>query len=99
MTSAEQRKQERLLDGLHDPTQEAHGVGAVNHAVIVGEREWQQLPRLELPVSPHGLDDAARDPEERDLGPVDDRREIGAADAAQIADAAAAGSTPPAPQP
>ena len=60
--------------------------GAVDHAVIVGKRERQHQARLEFLSVPNGAHRRADDTEDRDLGRVDDRREAGAADAAEARD-------------
>ena len=64
--------------------------GAVDHPVVVGERQRQHQARRELVAAPHRPQPRARDAEDRDLGRVDDRREGGAADAAQARDREAA---------
>ena len=68
---------------MHD---EARGGGAVDHAVVVGERERQDQARHELAPVPDRLRLRARGAEDRDLGRVDDRREERAADAAERRD-------------
>ena len=49
--SSLERQQERLLERFDDPAQEADAVGAVDHPVIVGQRQRQHEPRRELPLS------------------------------------------------
>ncbi len=43
------------FERLGHPPQESRGVGAVDHAVIVGERQRQHQPRLELLAVPPRL--------------------------------------------
>ena len=63
------RHDEWLLERLRDPAQEADAVGAVDDAVIVGERERQQLARRELArrLVVDRREAAARDAENGDL--------------------------------
>src|SRR6266852_3418328 len=70
--STSEREYKRLLEGVGDPAEEARRVGAVDHAVVVGEREREHQPRLELGAVPDRLQAAPGDPQDRDLGPVDD---------------------------
>src|SRR5262245_51234283 len=71
---------------------EARRGGAVDHAVVVGERERKDQTGLEdvfalLALSGKGrFQSRARDAEDRHFRRVDDRREGGAADAAQARD-------------
>src|SRR5688572_18911859 len=60
---------------------EARAQRAVDHAVIVGQRERQHEARREVLAVPHGLHDGLADTEYGDFGRVDDRREMRAADA------------------
>src|SRR5580693_7210613 len=48
ISSSLHRQQEWLLKRFGDPSQEARRVGSVNQAVIIGERQRQNQPRLEL---------------------------------------------------
>ena len=81
-----------LLDRFADPAQEADAVGAVDHPVIVGQRQRQHEARREAAgrLVVDRLHPRARDAEDRDFRRVDDRREVGAADAAEVGDAEAA---------
>ena len=65
---------------------EARGERAVDDPVVVGERQRQHQPRLELRPVPDGLHRRARRAEDRDLRPVDDRREERPADPAEAGD-------------
>ena len=38
------------IANLHHPAQEADRIGAVDHPVVVAERQRQHLPRLDLAV-------------------------------------------------
>ena len=69
---------------------EARGRGAVDHAVVVAQRQRQHQPRRELAAVPHRLRRRLRHAEDRDFRRVDDRREAGAADAAERGDREAA---------
>src|SRR5690606_34257871 len=69
---------------------EAGGGGAVDDAVVVAQRQRQDQARLELLAIPYRARVGARDAEDGDLRGVDDRRELGPADAAQRADREAA---------
>src|SRR5262249_48934628 len=75
-----------LFERFGDPAQESVRVGAVDDAMVVRQRQRQHQPRLELRAVPRGLVAAARDAEDRDFGPVDDRAEPHAADAAEVRD-------------
>src|SRR5712691_2125871 len=88
--SSLQRQQERLLEGLDDPPQEADAVGAVDRTVIVRERQRQHQARHELAVPVHRFHARSRDAENRQFGRVHDRREVRAADASQIRNTEAA---------
>src|SRR5215470_6031906 len=57
--------------------------GAVDHAVVVGERQRQDQPRRELLAVPHRTRARAAYAEDRDLGRVDDGSEIRSAYAAE----------------
>src|SRR5262245_15342229 len=59
---------------------------AVDHAVIPRERERPDQPRGELLAVPHRPRRRAAHAEDCDLGRVDDRREVRAADAAEARD-------------
>ena len=60
---------------------------AVDHAMVVGQRQRQHQARHELPCRPTPASSRdLRHAEDRDFGRVDDRRERGAADAAQRRD-------------
>src|SRR5882724_611937 len=81
---------EPLKDQLADVRQhgneerrEARGRRTVDDAVVVGERERQHEPRREFLSVPHRLHYRARYAEDGDLGGIDDRREVRAADAAE----------------
>ena len=65
-------------------------VGAVDHPVIVRQRQRQHQPRHERAVLVHRAVCGARHAEDGDLGRVDDRRERRATDAAQARDREAA---------
>src|SRR4029077_14898960 len=62
---------------------EARRGRAVDHPVIVGERQGQDQPGDELLAIPYRARARATYAEDRNLGRVDDRREIRAADATQ----------------
>src|SRR6478609_5000955 len=78
------RQQERLLKGFRDPAQESGRIGAIDQAMIVGERKRQHLPGLEFAIHPDRLHAGTRKPENRDLGKIHNRRKSGAADTAQV---------------
>src|SRR5690606_38606071 len=71
---------------LGEPGREANRVGAVDHAMIVRQRQRQHQTRHELAVLIDRTPLAARDAEDRDLRRIDDRREERAADAAEARD-------------
>src|ERR1700726_3663375 len=48
-------QKKRLLECFRDPAQETGGVRAVDEAMIVGERERQNEPRLEFSIDPFRL--------------------------------------------
>ena len=73
MRTLEDHRQ-RLLEAFHDEAQEARGVGAVDHPMIVRERERQHVPGHELIVLPDRFDRRARHAEDGDFRRVDDRR-------------------------
>src|SRR5690349_5548387 len=68
----------------------ARGERAVDHAVVIGERQRQHQPRRELLAVPHRLHLRLGNAQDGDFRRVDDRRERGAADAAQRGDREAA---------
>ena len=71
-----EHQQAQVAEELAQPRREARRVGAVDHAVVVGERERQDQPRHEARRRARpAASSIARDAEDRDLGLVDDRRE------------------------
>src|SRR4051812_45919380 len=66
-----QGEYERLFECLGAPAQESCRVGAVDDAMIVGERQRQHQARLKRRAVPPRLHAAARDTENRDLRQVD----------------------------
>src|SRR5438105_3122388 len=66
-------------------TSEARAIGAVDHAVIIGQRQRQDQARLKMLALGviHGLETGARYAEDSHFRAIDDRREGRAADAAQ----------------
>src|SRR5438552_2744297 len=74
---AEETRQERV---------EARRGSAVDDAVIVRQGQREHEARHELLAVPHRLHRRSRDAQDGQLGRVDDRREGGAADAAQARD-------------
>src|SRR5258706_13249006 len=87
--SSLQPEHEWLLQRRPGPPKEAEAVGTVDHAVIVRKGKRQHQPRHELPafLAVDRLHARARDAEDGHFRRVDDRREIGPADAAQIRNA------------
>src|SRR5690606_1844802 len=79
-----------VRDELREVRGEARGGGAVDDAVVVAQRQRQDEPRRELLAVPHRLRRRLRYAEDRDFRRIDDRRERGAADAAERADREAA---------
>src|SRR6266436_7802002 len=77
-------KQKRLFECLRHPAQKTGGVRAVNQAMVVGERERQDQPRLELSSNPFRLHARTREPENGNLGMIHDRCERCAPDAAEV---------------
>src|SRR5258705_9067180 len=75
---------------LPEVSVEARRRGTVDDAVIVRERQRQRQAWHEGLAVPYRLHRALRQAEDRDLGRVDDRCEMRAADAAQRADREAA---------
>ena len=67
---------------------EAGAVGAVDDSMVVGQRQRQHQTRFEALAClvPHRLPVGAREAEDGDFRAVDDRREHGAADAAEAGD-------------
>ena len=51
-----QREGERVLERVARPSAGSGRVGAVDHAVVVGQRQRHQQARLELAAVPHRLD-------------------------------------------
>src|SRR5258708_11955508 len=80
------RQKKRLLECFRDPAQEAGGVGAVDEAMVVGERERQNEPRLELSIDPFRLGARTRESKNRHFRMVDDGRKAYAANPTQISD-------------
>src|SRR5690606_17641290 len=80
----------QVAEQLRQVGGEARGGGAVDHAVVVAQRQRQHQPRLEGLAVPDRLRLRLRHAEDRDFRRVDDRGERGAADAAQRADGEAA---------
>src|SRR6267378_6770337 len=80
------RQKKRLLECFRDPAQEAGGVRAVDEAMVVGERERQNEPRLELSIDPFRLGARTRESKNRHFRMVDDGRKAYATDPAQIGD-------------
>src|SRR5262245_49992028 len=71
---------QQVFQHFRDAACEARGVGAIDNAMVVRERQWQQQPRDRLAVADHRLQPGPRQTEDGDFGIVDDRREPGAAD-------------------
>src|SRR6266446_1927008 len=80
------RQKKRLLECFRDPAQEAGGVRAVDEAMVVGERERQNEPRLEFSIDPFRLGARTRESKNRHFRVVDDGRKAYATDPAQIGD-------------
>src|SRR5260370_2991140 len=80
------RQKKRLLECFRDPAQEAGGVGAVDEAMVVGERERQNEPRLELSIDPFRLGARTRESQNRHFRMVGDGPKAYAADPTQIGD-------------
>src|SRR6266852_9521599 len=79
-------KQERLLERLRNPAQKTGGVRAVNQTMVVGERERQDEPRLELSTNPFRLHARPRKSKNRNLGMIHNRSKRRATDAAEVGD-------------
>src|SRR6266576_4917811 len=79
-------EQEWLLEGFRNPAQETRGIGAIDHPVIVRERQRQNQARLEFVVDPLGLHPRTREAEDGYLGMIHDGRESSAANSAKIRD-------------
>src|SRR5690606_14628732 len=75
-----------VAEQLREIGGEARRGGPVDHAVVVGQRQRQHESRLELLAVPDRLHGRLRHPEDGNFRRVHDRREAGAADAAQGAD-------------
>src|SRR4051794_41132410 len=71
---------------LREVRAEPRALRAVDDAMVVGQAQRDDQPRLELAAVPHRLRGRLRDAEDRDLGRVDERGEPGPADAAQARD-------------
>src|SRR6266567_6764271 len=80
------RQKKRLLECFGDPAQEAGGVRAVDEAMVVGERERQNEPRLEFSIDPFRLGARTRESKNRHFRMVDDGRKAYAANPTQIGD-------------
>src|SRR4029077_12059179 len=80
------RQKKRLLECFRDPAQEAGGVRAVDEAMVVGERERQNEPRLEFSIDPFRLGARTRESKNRHFRMVDDGRKAYAANPTQIGD-------------
>src|SRR4051812_47214843 len=73
----------QVAEHLREVRAEARALGAVDHAVVVGQAQRHHEPRDELGPVPHGSALGLGHAEDRHLGRVDERREAGAADAAE----------------
>src|SRR5271168_2313592 len=79
-------QQERLLERFRHPAQKTRRVRAINQAMIIGERERQNQPRLELSANPFRLHARTRKPKNGNLGMVHNRSKRGTSDAAKVRD-------------
>src|SRR5258707_11739762 len=80
------RQKKRLLECFRDPAQEAGRVRSVNEAMVVGKRERQNEPRLELSIDPFRLGARTRESKNRHFRMIDDGRKAYAANPTQIGD-------------
>src|SRR6202049_2394767 len=80
------RQKKRLLECFRDPAQETGGVRAVDEAMVVGERERQNEPRLEFSIDPFRLGARTRQSKNRHFRMVDDGRKAYAPNPTQIGD-------------
>src|ERR1017187_3572193 len=56
-----------VLEALHEIHGEARGDGAVDHAMVIGEADWQHQPRFDLIVANDGLHRPAAETEDSHL--------------------------------
>src|SRR5712692_7547691 len=78
------RKQKWLFKRLGDPAQKARSIRTVNQAMVIGEREGKNQPRLKLSVNPLRFRSRPRKTQDRDLGVVHNRSKADSTDPAQI---------------
>src|ERR1041384_2907265 len=79
-------QQERLLERRHDPAPDARRVGSVNQPVIESQRQRQHQARLKTAAVINRLIICPRHSQYSDFRRIDDGRETGAANAAEISD-------------
>src|SRR4051812_38524300 len=84
--ASSQQRAAQVGEHLHEVRAEARALGAIDHAVVVGQAERDHQPRAEVAAVPNRLHRRLRDAQDRDLGRVDQRRERRPADAAEARD-------------
>src|SRR5690606_38258241 len=90
MAAPSEHRPAHVAEQLCEVGGEARRRGTVDHPVVVGQRQRQHQPRLELVAVPDRFHRRPGDAQDRHLRRIHDRREGGAADAAQRADREAA---------
>src|SRR5260370_29892782 len=79
-------QKKRLLECFRDRAQEGGRVRSVDEAMVVGKRERQNEPRLELSIDPFRLGARTRESKNRHFRMIDDGRKAYAANPTQIGD-------------
>ena len=59
-----------VLEALHEIHGETRGDGAVDHAMVIGEPDWQHQPRLDFIVAHDGFRRPAAKAKDRHLRPL-----------------------------
>src|SRR6202043_2367253 len=64
------RQQERLFKRFGNPTEEPRRIRAIDQAMVVGQRQWQNQARLEFSVDPFRFHSRTGKTEDRHLGEI-----------------------------
>ena len=73
-----------VFEGAGEVAGEAGGECAIDDAVVVGHAQRQHQARLERLAVPHRFQGRTHDTQDRQLRRVDDRLEVGPADAPEL---------------
>src|SRR5713226_3400233 len=74
----------KFFQHSHYLQNKAHSVRSVHHAMVIGKSEREHRARFDLSIFDYGLQGCPSDPQHGDLGLVDDRSEMTAADPALV---------------